>query len=973
MKKIFIVLGALLIISSFGFAQTASGKIVGKAVDADGVALPGVTVTLTGEKIGKMMAVTSEEGNFRFLGLPVGKNYTVRCELPGFKTELREGIDIWIGVTSEVSIVMEQVAIEETITVIARSSLIDTKSTTVARNIAADTIQQLPTSRNPWTVLMLAPGILIDREDVGGNESGQQSYYSGHGGLQEDSTWRVDGANITDASAIGAAPAYLNMNAYEELQIAYGSNDITAQTGGVQLNFVTKRAGNAFSGMFHLYVEDENWQTENIGKQPAEDIQEGYVSPGINRLYMYGADFGGPILRDHLFFYGSWNIQDINARTIVGGEDKTWLVSGYGKINWQYGNNMGDVFISYDSKLKWGRPWLGAASQAPGTLWDQTGPGYLFRFADQHVLGDLLLQFKAIYTDGGFFLNPGGNEVIGDRAEGEDWWVYYRPSQYWDGSIIDYGTNRNQLNVLLYGNYFAEDVLGGDHEIKFGVDFVNADTTSYTYYPNERILYRYTDFGYDFDVLEFNTTMKFDVNFKRYSAFISDAATFGRLTLGLGLRYDQEQGAHNEASVSGITLDGTPAYADYLGALSAPARAIDAKWKVFSPRLSLAYDLTGDGKNVVKLALARYGSQMGNYTAQFLWTVGVRYIAVPWVDANGNGGPDIGEFTEVPPADALWYGGFDRTDPYATESSNRFDPDYNSPLTDELTLTYEREITSDFAASLSLFYKKRHRLVRDVGIMADGSLETDDNWYLAGEDPNLGQPYYERHEIPIATYRTNGEKSYTRYLAASLVLKKRFSQKWMMDASFTYADWRQFNDKSEWNYIFNSATDPLITTSYGGFDLTNFDYYNEGVVAPEASGSGLSDIFVNSRWMVKIAGLYQLPFEINLSAVFQAREGYVVPYYADFDRGSGIGATDMFEGGKKFGDDRLPAFWILNLGLEKVISIWEKARVAFHIDAYNVTNNATILKKNPLITGTTDQIQRMLNPTVFQFGIRFEF
>jgi len=116
-----------------------------------------------------------------------------------------------------------------------------------------------------------------------------------------------------------------------------------------------------------------------------------------------------------------------------------------------------------------------------------------------------------------------------------------------------------------------------------------------------------------------------------------------------------------------------------------------------------------------------------------------------------------------------------------------------------------------------------------------------------------------------------------------------------------------------------------------------------------------------------------LPFKINLSAVFQAREGYVVPYYADFDRGSGIGTTDMFEGGKKFGDDRLPAFWILNLGLEKVISIWEKARVAFHIDAYNVTNNATILKKNPLITGTTDQIQRMLNPTVFQFGIRFEF
>jgi hypothetical protein len=543
-KKILYVLSALLIISSFGFSQTGSGKIVGKVADPEGVPLPGVTVTLIGEKIGKMTAISAANGHFRFLNLPVGKNYEVRFELDGFQTQIRSGLSIWIGSTSELNIVMELTAIEETVTVIASSPLVDTKSTTVARNITSETVQQLPTSRNPWTVLMLAPGMLIDREDVGGNESGQQSYYSGHGVDQDDSTWRVDGANITDPSALGAAPAYLNMNAYEELQIAYGSNDITAQTGGVQLNFVTKRAGNAYSGMFHLYVEDEAWQFENIDKQPAEDIQEGYVSPGVNKLYMYGADFGGPIVKDHLFFYGSWSIQDINSRTIVGSEDETWLVSGYGKVNWQYGKNMGDIFLAYDSKLKWGRPWIGPANQGPGTLWDQTGPGYLYRLADQHVFGNLLLQFKAIYTDGGFFLNPRGNEVIDDRAVGEDWWTYYSPVFYFDGSVLDYGTNRNQLNVLLNGNYFAENVLGGDHEIKFGVDYVDADTTSVTYFPNERALYRYTDFGDPYDVLEFNTTLKFDVNFKRYSAFISDTASFGKLTVGLGLRFDQAQAAH---------------------------------------------------------------------------------------------------------------------------------------------------------------------------------------------------------------------------------------------------------------------------------------------------------------------------------------------------------------------------------------------------------------------------------------------
>ncbi|MBA7668140.1 hypothetical protein ES703_76244 [subsurface metagenome] len=818
----------------------------------------------------------------------------------------------------------------------------------------------------------LVPGLLIDREDVGGNESGQQSAFYGHGGFEDDSTWRVDGANITDASAVGAAPAYLNMNAYEELQISYGSNDITAQTGGVQLNFVTKRAGNAWSGMFHMNVEDENWQLDNIGKHPEEDLAPGYETPGIFRLYMYGADFGGPFIKDHLFFYGSWSVQDIHSRTIIGTEDATWLVSGYGKVNWQYGNNMGDVFMAYDAKLKWGRTWLGAAAQAPGTLWDQTGPGYLFRFADQHVFGDLLLQFRTIYVDGGFALDPRGNEIIDDVAVGEDFWLYWDPIFYNAGSMIHFKTNRNQINISLDGNYWAEGVLGGDHEIKFGVDYVNADTTSVTYYPNQRLLYRATDLGEPYDIFSVYTNFVFDVNMKRYSAYISDTVTFGRLNVMLGLRYDVEQGAHNAATGGGFSLDGVNPWPDYLGDIEAPARKIDTKWKTLSPRLSLTYDLTGDGKNVVKVALGRYGSQSGNYLAFHLWNIKCRGIAVAWTDADGDRVPDIGEFNADEPEDAAWgYFGFDRTDPYNEESANRFDPDYSSPLIDELTLSYEREITSDFAASLSLFYKKRHNLRRTIGIMEDGSLETAANWFLVGNDPNLGQPYYERYETPIADYRTNHKETYTRYLAASLALKKRFSNKWMLDASVTVSDWKQFLDSSEWSYTHELGL--WIGDAVGGFDQTNFDYYNEGVVAPESGGSGQSDIFVNSRWMVKIAGLYQLPGEINLSAVFNAREGYVVPYYATFSREAGLGDTDMKEGGKKFGDDRLPAFWILNLGLEKIFHLWERATVALHVDAFNVTNNATILKREPNLTGDTDRIMRFLNPAVFQFGIRFEF
>ena len=135
MKKVFTLFFVLLIVSCFGFGQTGSGKIIGKVVDADGAPLQGVSIYLTGEKIGKMTAVTSVDGHFRFLNLPVGKNYELRFEMAGFNTIVRSGIDIWIGSTSEVNITMEPATIEEKITVVARSPLVNTKSTTVALNI----------------------------------------------------------------------------------------------------------------------------------------------------------------------------------------------------------------------------------------------------------------------------------------------------------------------------------------------------------------------------------------------------------------------------------------------------------------------------------------------------------------------------------------------------------------------------------------------------------------------------------------------------------------------------------------------------------------------------------------------------------------------------------------------------------------------------------------------------------------------
>jgi hypothetical protein len=252
--------------------------------------------------------------------------------------------------------------------------------------------------------------------------------------------------------------------------------------------------------------------------------------------------------------------------------------------------------------------------------------------------------------------------------------------------------------------------------------------------------------------------------------------------------------------------------------------------------------------------------------------------------------------------------------------------------------------------------------------MADGTLETRANYYLQGTEPTTGANYYGRYEWPIGSYRTNyvdgttTRKSYERYIAGEIVLKKRLSHNWMLDGSFTLSNWRYYNgnDPSEWPY-----------------NMNNYDYYDGGVVAPQSGGSGISAVWVNARWMAKLAGLYQFPFGISGSFAFQAREGYVLPpfmqVYAD-----NIGWTNMRanEPGNigKFGDRRLPNFYELSLGVEKTFNVTETLRFTVAGDCFNVFNSATALEQQGRLSSSYfEGTMRILNPRVFRVGIRVEF
>src|SRR5206468_8633725 len=148
----------------------------------------GVTVVLTG--VGAPQTQVSDaQGNFRFLGLSPG-SYTLKAELAGYGTSTRAGIGVRVGSNADVSMTLNP-SVSESITVTAEAPLLDVRKAGTGVNVSRVELEKIPASRDPWTVLESSPGVQVDRVNVGGSQSGQQSVYVGKATTPDQNTWNV--------------------------------------------------------------------------------------------------------------------------------------------------------------------------------------------------------------------------------------------------------------------------------------------------------------------------------------------------------------------------------------------------------------------------------------------------------------------------------------------------------------------------------------------------------------------------------------------------------------------------------------------------------------------------------------------------------------------------------------------------------------------------------------------------------------
>src|SRR5438034_8457921 len=202
--------------------------------------------------------------------------------------------------------------VSETVSVTTEASpVVDTKQVGTATNFTSIELQSIPTSRDPWALMRVVPGVLVDRANIGGNESGQQSNIVSKATRNQDAVWTLDGVVITDMSATGASPAYYNYDNFEEIQVATSGQDIKQPTGGVGLNLIIKRGTNQFHGQARGYFDNESMESDNVPSELAATGVTHATTDHNNQISHYDAEIGGPIWKDHAWLHGSYPIKDI--------------------------------------------------------------------------------------------------------------------------------------------------------------------------------------------------------------------------------------------------------------------------------------------------------------------------------------------------------------------------------------------------------------------------------------------------------------------------------------------------------------------------------------------------------------------------------------------------------------------------------------------------------------------------------------
>jgi hypothetical protein len=845
---------------------TTSGSIRGTVTDPEGGVMPGATVRVLSDSLvaGQLSAVTSGSGVYRFPSLPVG-TYALEASMPGFQSVRQEDVRVSLGQTLNVDLQLGDVTISEEIVVVADAVQVSTVDNNVGFNLGDDFIERQPVSRDPTGLMNYAPGIQNDQ--AYGAPSTYQNAYN------------VDGVDVSDPE-LGSQWVLPSMDWVEEVQVAgLGADAEYGGFTGAVVNLVTKSGGNQFHGDARVYYSGSGLNSENA-PEGAEGVNS--VKSDIDG----SASFGGPIVRDKVWYFVSGNIRqrDVEPFFTAGAPADDRANSertesrALAKLTWQINesNNLRG-FLDFDNR-DWEYRGVGDLVLASGSA-KQESPNWVYSLGyDSLINNHNFLELKLTGYTGGDDRLPYNGDIPNrlDAETGFDW-------QNW------YETRRKDVERMAFDaawNLFADGLIAKNdaHSFKFGVnyeqsksDYVTIRNGGFSYYDDSYYCDSIEAYFADPFCGVFSSDRGGEWNLKAemegLHAYAQDSWQAGPVAINLGVRYSKYTG-------------------NFADPISAPTNGKSDVYDVnmWAPRIGLVWDILGTSKLVFK-------THYGIYYEGLTVTMFDR-------EASGDALSDT-EFWDY----NFDTGEFDISAGGSVEARAQMDPDIKHPSVDQFVASLEYQLLRDMVVGLDYIQRDYNNINTMVVANVD---DYDEYTTLASPaDSPLGGgtlPFYELI-APQEYLITNIDFATREYRSVALRAHKRYTNGWSLDGSLVWSD--------------STGTADYDVAGYGtGFDDLN-GFTNADGTLPN-----------NSEWVFKVNGSVDLPWTLVLSGFYQWRSG---EYWTPYVRFNGLfynNRTTAFMTPR--GSEQYPNRQVLDLRLEKQIALGGSKALALFIDAFNV-------------------------------------
>ncbi|HEY6120311.1 MAG TPA: TonB-dependent receptor [Pyrinomonadaceae bacterium] len=348
--------------AAFGQDVLTKGSIAGTVNDASGAAVPGATVKITGVTTTERVVTTNDQGSFSVENLSPG-NYTVRVEMANFKTAEIANVTVFVGKTATQNVTLEAGSISETVNITAGAE-VDQASTAISSNLNDQLFSNIPVARGVSSLFYLAPGT---SDSLGGGKDNP----SISGGSALDNLYVADGVNITD-SAFGGIGTFsrsygplgtgINTSFVKEVQVkTAGFEPQYGQATGGIVNIITQSGGNEFHGAIYGYARPNAFEAT---RKQRDDFSVNKVGKILaTEGYDAGVDVGGPIVKNKLFFFGSFNpsvrrdivrgAQGSGLLTLLGDHVQRYRSYNYAlKADWNITSNHSLAYSIYGDPTK---------------------------------------------------------------------------------------------------------------------------------------------------------------------------------------------------------------------------------------------------------------------------------------------------------------------------------------------------------------------------------------------------------------------------------------------------------------------------------------------------------------------------------------------------------------------------------------------------------------------------------------------